>query len=78
MKGAIICGLHDFERNTIEQRLTLVHRDRNTYLSWSIKLELLIYEEKQAKNNSLLWYCKSETSVYRNNLTVIAYLSCKY
>ena len=42
------------------------------------KLELLIYEEKQAKNNSLLWYCGSETSIYRNNLTEIEYLSCKY
>ena len=48
------------------------------YLLGHSKLELLIYEEKQAKNNSLLWYWGSETSIYCNNLTVIVYLSCKY
>ena len=43
------------ERSKIKQRLTLVHRDRNTYLPGQSKLELLIYEEKQANfNRSLL------------------------
>ena len=48
------------------------------YLLGHSKLELLIYEEKQAKNNSLLWYCGSETSIYHNKLTETVYLLRKY